>query len=82
MRTHKAHTNNDDMYPQRVSRFRAAAARWRARYRTWVDESMPTDDDGPDGLPGWLRGTRGRIILGIAAIGVLGMWSWLLMSIF
>lgn len=42
-------------------------------WRQWL-ETMPRDDDAPKGLPRWLQGLRGRIIMGVATVIVLLGW--------
>lgn len=39
----------------------------------WL-ETMPRDDDAPKGLPRWLHGLRGRLIMGSVTIVVLVGW--------
>lgn len=39
----------------------------------WL-ETMPRDDDAPKGLPRWLHGLRGRLIMGATTIVVLVGW--------
>lgn len=48
--------------------------------RQWM-ETMPRDDDAPKGLPRWLQGVRGRVIMGIATIVVLVGWLFAIVVI-
>lgn len=59
-------------------RFRAARersrAKMRARWLHYLATAVPEDDDAPKGLPRFLQGPRGRIILGASALAIAGGW--------
>lgn len=55
---------------------------WQHRWNYYLHNGVPKDDEAPAGLPVFLHGPRGRLILGTAALCVVGVWILVMMQIF
>lgn len=69
------------VYVRKDGFFRRNRRKFRQWRRAWIEDTVPADDDGPEDLPAWLQGVKGRVILGLGAVALLAGWMWAFVSI-
>lgn len=68
--------------PRRPGLYGRAKRAVRRRWKTYLNDAVPRDDDGPEDLPRLLQGRRGQVILAIGAVGIMCGWvvlAWVLL---
>lgn len=72
---------DEDHGVRRRGWFRRKKAQAARQWRDWVTNSIPADDDVDEKLPVFLRGARGRIIIGLATMLLVFGWALAIMAI-
>lgn len=72
----------DEADYQRRRGFIARGRRWwRRKWRTYLHEAVPEDDESVDGLPRILQGWWGRLIMTVIVMGLMVFWTLALGSV-